>query len=122
MRSSPVAQTFAYEILKIDVEGDDLAVLRGSRRSIELFSPLILTEFSTAPEGQTSNDRAALQRFCRERAYEIWGYAYPARKPTPRFVLRRMDGNGAWTTKMLFLVPPRLHAAFAARAPLIAHP
>jgi FkbM family methyltransferase len=100
-------------VMKIDVEGHDLAVLQGSEQTIDTFSPLILTEFSDSEGG--TNDNRALHDLCERHKYEIWGYAYRSGKPSPNMVLRELTGDGSWEAKMLFLVPPRLKAVFASR-------
>jgi FkbM family methyltransferase len=99
--------------IKIDVEGHDLAVLRGSEETIAAFSPLVLTEFSVHAEG--ANDRRVLYDLCERHQYQIWGYAYPAGKPSPRVVLTELAEDGTMDAKMLFLVPARLHGAFASK-------
>jgi FkbM family methyltransferase len=96
-------------VIKIDVEGHDLAVLRGSETTVTRFSPLILAELADVVPGTA--DFRALEEFCDRHAYTLWAFAYPVRQPW-RATLSRIDGQTLLEWKMLFLVPSRLHDAF----------
>jgi Methyltransferase FkbM domain len=96
-------------VMKIDVEGHDLAVLRGSETTVSCFSPLILAELADVVPGTA--DFRALEEFCDRHQYTLRTFAYPARKLW-RAKLSRIDGQTPLVWKMLFLVPSRLHHAF----------
>jgi FkbM family methyltransferase len=100
--------------IKIDVEGADLAVLRGAREVLVRQAPLVLTEFGI--RGGGGNDVCELFRLTASLGYEVFA---PLRMVghggTPRFA--RLDSHvgliGPDRYKMLFLVPRRLAARFA---------
>jgi FkbM family methyltransferase len=102
-------------LIKIDVEGHDLAVLLGARKTLRETNALVLTEFSQSDDGVNSID--TLHEICAVLDYEIYGHPY-ARDGNPAdATLCRMDCIGErQISKMLFLVPPRLHATFAREA------
>jgi FkbM family methyltransferase len=93
-------------LIKTDVEGHDLQALQGSRQTVVRCQPLILTECSS---------HAGLEALCREWGYSIFAFTRDARTMAVSF--QRMAGADSQTRwfKMLFLVPPRLDAAIAAR-------
>jgi FkbM family methyltransferase len=92
-------------LVKTDIEGHDLEALRGMAGTVARDQPLILTECSSHDE---------LDALCREWRYTI--FAFTRDRRTFGVSLRRMAGadfTACWF-KMLFLVPARLDAAFAA--------
>ena len=97
--------------IKIDVEGADLAVLEGARATIARDRPLVLTEFSESA-GNRPEDLAA---FAAGLGYAM--HAFLRTDPaSARYSLRAVDAGdiAAGRCKMIFLVPPRLAAAFSA--------
>lgn len=103
-------------LIKVDVEGHDLAVLEGARAVIARWQPLVLTEFT---QGDGDNDLGRLLRLVEDVGYQpfatVWrpgGGWWRARRRT----LARVDADlfARERVKMIFLVPPRLQPAFAA--------
>ena len=87
------------DFIDIDVEA-----LRGMRETVALHQPLILTE---------CDDAAALPNICSGWGYKI--FAFTRHQVTLKTDFQRMSPDGLrerWY-KMVFLVPPRLDAAFA---------
>jgi FkbM family methyltransferase len=104
-------------LIKIDVEGHDLSVLLGARKTLRATHALVLTEFSQPDDGHNSTD--ALHEICAALDYEIYGHAYARDGNPAHATLCRMDAiDERGISKMLFLVPPRLHARFAREASL----
>jgi FkbM family methyltransferase len=99
-----VAETPSVRVgaIKVDAEGHDLAVLRGSEETIRRFAPLVLTECPASED---------LFAFCEGHAYSVWAFAYPVGEPR-RAKLTRMAPKSPLQTKMLFLVPPHLQDSF----------
>jgi FkbM family methyltransferase len=92
-------------LVKTDIEGHDIEALHGMARTVARDQPLILTECSSHQE---------LVRLCTEWNYTI--FAHTRNRDTFAITLRRMAGADfmeCWF-KMLFLVPARLEATFAA--------
>lgn len=87
--------------IKIDVEGADFQVLEGSQRTLATHSPLVLAE-------TTADDR--LFGFLRPFNYQVFSFVRPTSAHGFQFqyIAARIDLR----TKMLFLVPPRLHTIF----------
>ena len=103
-------------LIKIDVEGHDLAVVRGAKRVMAEMQPLILAEFNL--NETSANDVDALFGLCQERQYSVWSLVWGDRQPLiarHRTELVRVDRTLLETvrTKMLLLVPQRLEAKFA---------
>jgi hypothetical protein len=88
--------------IKTDVEGHDLAVLRGAGETIRRFGPLVLTE------ARATDD---LFVFCSQLDYSVWSFAFPIGEPRKAKLTAMTPGSGLGT-KMLFLVPPRLKKSF----------
>jgi FkbM family methyltransferase len=59
------------DVLKVDVEGADLLVLRGGLQSINRFRPVILAEFNPYWLRQIGQDLDDVRRFAREARYRI---------------------------------------------------
>jgi FkbM family methyltransferase len=100
--------------IKIDVEGADLAVLRGAREVLVRQAPLVLTEFGKGGGGE--NDVRELFQLTASLGYEVFAHLWTSgRGRTPRFA--RLDTHarliGPERHKMLFLVPRRLAGRFA---------
>lgn len=95
--------------IKIDVEGADFAVLEGARATIARDRPLVLTEFSES----TGNRPEDLAAFAQGLGYAMHAFVRTA-PGAARFALRAVDAGdvAAGRCKMIFLVPPRLAAAF----------
>lgn len=102
--------------IKIDVEGQEIAVLDGAEAVVRRDQPLILSEYSLLPNCHNpaaENTPEALARWLGRHGYALYGFVRDgARRPS----LRKLDAHGTRAAQMLFLVPPRLQAAFAARA------
>ena len=87
--------------IKIDVEGADIDVLAGGLATLGSQFPLVLAE--TEP-----ND--SLWRMIRPLEYRI--FAFVRNTSASRFVFREISEGKTARTKMLFLVPKRLHQEF----------
>lgn len=101
--------------IKLDIEGHELAALAGARETIRRHQPLILSEFARPSGGANAPD--GLAALLADHGYALFAPMARARRRTPVRVMRlaaaRIDDV---PTKMLFLVPPRLGADFAALA------
>ena len=76
-------------LLKIDVEGHELAVLKGARRILEEFRPVLVFEFNVAMSGQAGWRAAELGALLRQAApYRF--FLLGEEKPTP-VELERLD-------------------------------
>lgn len=97
-------------LIKIDVEGHDLAVLQGAIETIKAEQPLILTEFSLA--AGVANDPDRLFDLLADINYRAFAYIWR----TDRIVFEEVTLETVRDIgiKMLFLVPQQHHAAFAA--------
>lgn len=89
-------------LVKTDVEGHDLEVLRGMHATITRCQPLILTECSYSPD---------LVNFCDSCSYIVFAFTCDRNSLKTHFRELGPDDTSLWL-KMLFLVPPRLHASF----------
>lgn len=101
--------------IKIDVEGKDMAVLRGARATMTRDQPIVLTEFSVGEE--SANDEMDLLRFAADISYALYGFIRLSDDARSRYTLRRLGDGGdpIGRCKMIFLVPARLQPSFAAR-------
>jgi FkbM family methyltransferase len=91
-------------LIKTDVEGHDLEALRGMRETVARCQPLILTE---------SEVSTGLSKLCDDWHYSI--FAFTCDRSTLKTSFRELpslEESRAYWLKMLFLVPPRLAAAF----------
>ena len=91
--------------IKIDVEGSDIDVLKGGLATLESQSPLVLTE--ARPE-----DR--LFALVNPLGYRV--FAFTKKFPARGFTFEEIPEKGNCKTKMLFLVPRRLHPRYEALA------
>jgi FkbM family methyltransferase len=91
--------------IKIDVEGADVQVLAGASRLVGRCQPLILTEATV---------NADLIGWCRRHGYAV--FATVTDRETHAQEFRELREPADVWTKMLFLVPARLQAAFAAES------
>ncbi len=89
------------DAIKIDVEGYDLEVLKGSRNLIARDQPLILTEAK-------ADER--LFAFSEEVGCRVFTNVWRGRQSG--YVTVELSRTVAVTTKMIFLVPPRIQSAF----------
>jgi FkbM family methyltransferase len=109
-------ETGPVTAIKIDVEGEDLAVLQGAEATLAGHAPLVLTEFTRDPGA--ANDFGALFDLLDRRGYAAHAFvpSNVSRGLKTSYRLIRLDREtiAAFPFKMLFLVPPRLAAAFAA--------
>lgn len=94
-------------LVKTDIEGHDLEALRGMQKTVADFQPLILTECEFSPE---------LGRLCSQWNYRIFAFLRDIKSRKIHFSELPADLQ-KYTAKMLFLVPPALHAAFAGLVP-----
>ncbi len=92
-------------LIKTDIEGHDIQALKGMERTVVRFQPLIVSE---------CGDAEGLRAICRGWGYKL--FAYERRPGTMKkfFAELDLDALRPETTKMVFLVPPRLFADFAA--------
>jgi FkbM family methyltransferase len=91
-------------LVKTDVEGHDLEVLRGMTSAVRTFEPLILSEVG----GQV----APLLDLCEAWRYRIYAFTRHCRTLKTRFqMMVSRDLETEWF-KMLFLVPERLNRYF----------
>ena len=61
----------ALHILKIDVEGAELGVLRGLKKTIKRHSPFLLMEFSSYALNNASNSKKQLIDYIKELGYKF---------------------------------------------------
>ena len=99
-------------LIKLDIEGHEMAALAGGERTIASFEPLILMEFMRSEH----NNEAALHTWIGEHAYTAYAYLMPPRTsandgPPPELDLEGFAAGNV-VAKMLFLVPTRLQKAF----------
>lgn len=88
--------------IKIDVEGADFQVLQGAFDTLRRHHPLVLTETS-------AEDR--LFDFLQPMDYRV--FAFTKKENCRSFQFQEVFADSNLRTKMLFLVPPRLHSLFA---------
>ena len=89
--------------IKIDVEGADIEVLESAIHTLrEQQQPIVLTE-STAT--------SPLFQIVVPLGYKVFDFIKYA--VSGKFVLAELDPNTPYRTKMLFLVPRRLHTTFS---------
>jgi FkbM family methyltransferase len=93
------ARTLTVEAIKIDVEGHDLDVIRGSMAVLATQKPLVLTE--AKPE-------AALFELMHQVGYRVFAYVRHPRTRRKSFLELFSDTLLPGDTKMLFLTPDRL--------------
>lgn len=91
-------------LVKTDVEGHDLNVLRGMTQTALKFQPLILSEIGSEPE--------PLLQLCKAWGYQV--FAFTRDRRTFRTAFKQMAERDLATEwfKMLFLVPRRLQDRF----------
>ena len=63
-------------IIKIDVEGHEMNVIRGAYNTIKLYSPLIIIEFSKFIEMNDINDYENLDNFLNKYNYHVYDAEY----------------------------------------------
>lgn len=103
--------------IKIDVEGEDLAVLEGAEATLAAHAPLVLTECTVNPS--VANNFDALFDLTNRHGYSVHAFV-PAerggrlRRTRYRLVRLERETIAGFAFKMLFLVPPRLEATFTA--------
>lgn len=89
--------------IKIDVEGMDLDVVRGGVATLAAHQPLVILE---------TRSTAELSALIQPLDYTAFGFVRDA--ATDQFRLRQLPPDPTLHTKMIFLVPRRLHDRFAA--------
>jgi len=87
--------------IKIDVEGADLDVIEGAVKTLGSQFPLVLTE--TTPDER-------LFGLIRPLGYKVFAFIKPPK--ASKFQLQGIVRESTLQTKMLFLVPARLHSTF----------
>jgi FkbM family methyltransferase len=104
-------------LIKIDIEGHDVAALEGGRETVAEHQPLILIEFGQGDPIAEFNNPSRLTAFCEPLGYAIFAYTHfqPGRY---RNVLVHLGIDDFATTrlKMLFLVPGHLRHEFSEMA------
>lgn len=104
-------------LVKIDIEGHDVAALEGGRDTIIRDQPLILIEFGggdTNPSAINNPDR--LIAFCEKNNYSIFAFTkYSDGKYATRLVAITREDFSTLRLKMLFLTPGRLRSKFLER-------
>jgi len=68
-------------LIKVDVEGGELGVLRGARRILEGSRPLVICEVNPEFLARYGHHVGDLDRFMRERGYGIYRYQEAVLKP-----------------------------------------
>jgi len=91
-------------LIKTDVEGHDLEVLRGMDQTVAKFQPLILTECELSIE---------LANLCSRWKYRLFSNVRDRRTHKMQFRELNRNNTGQYWSKMLFLVPVVLQPAFA---------
>jgi FkbM family methyltransferase len=101
-------------LIKIDIEGHDVAALEGARETVARHQPLILIEFGQGDPAAEFNNPKRLTTFCDTLGYAIFAYTH-IQAGRNRNVLVRLGIDDFSTTrlKMLFLVPGRLRNEFS---------
>jgi FkbM family methyltransferase len=93
----------AVEAIKIDVEGHDTEVIQGALSVLARQQPLVLTE---------ARPDAVLFGLTHQVGYRVFAFARHRRTWKKRFTELTAERPKPGATKMLFLVPQRLTAAF----------
>lgn len=91
-------------LVKTDIEGHDIAALTGMEATVARFQPLIVSE---------CGDKRLVD-LCRRWGYKLFAYERRPNTVKKFFVELNLDALRPETFKMVFLVPPRLQADFAA--------
>ncbi len=104
--------------IKLDTEGHELAILRGGVNTIRRDQPLILTELQR-PAGEGAADFQELRAFADALNYRPFAFVpvTPGLIKPAQYRLTELSSEQVFAshpTKMIFLVPKRLHTAFAA--------
>lgn len=63
------------DVLKIDVEGSETAVLQGARNVLQKFRPALLTEAQDVSLRQMGSSVSELVDLLRQQSYEIWAFS-----------------------------------------------
>lgn len=100
-------------LIKLDIEGHEMAALAGMNETLERFQPLILTEFGRG--GLNTPD--ALADWLEQHDYDAYAYTARHRTGTPPPLDMAVLSMSPAPVKMLFLAPPRLQATFKKAAP-----
>jgi FkbM family methyltransferase len=80
------------DLVKIDVEGWELAVLRGAIRLLGAARPVVLFEYDPAYISRCGGSGAALTSYLHDSGYRLYGLA-PGRPPLAVARLGERDGN-----------------------------
>jgi len=99
------------EGIKIDVEGHDTEVIQGALQVLKDQQPLVLTE---------AKPDQALFALTQQADYRVFAYVMNPPNPKKSFKELLLSHPTPGTTKMLFLVPPRLAQTF--ELPTTHHP
>jgi FkbM family methyltransferase len=98
--------------IKIDTEGHELPILHGGVKTIAAHQPLILVELQAKPN-EAIDDFLRLQEFAHALSYELFAYVRHLRR-YQLMPVQKVEDYSTRSTKMIFLVPQRLRAAFLA--------
>jgi FkbM family methyltransferase len=95
-------------LVKLDIEGHEMAAIAGMQQTVDRFQPLILTEFSRG----AVNTPVALADWLEQHNYTAYAYTQRHRTGTPPPLDMAALSIRPMPVKMLFLAPPRLQAVF----------
>lgn len=90
-------------LVKTDIEGHDLEALRGMKKTVANFQPLILTECDLSSE---------LNDLCSQWNYRIFAFLKERKTRKTSFRECHASDSEKYSSKMLFLVPESLRASF----------
>ena len=110
-------KTLNLGAIKLDTEGTELEILRGGQSAIAQWQPLILAELQRNP-GEGEKQALEFQEFSAAMGYRLFAYVpiHSGVFHTESFYLVALDSTTFKrnSTKMIFLVPPRLQCEFEA--------
>lgn len=101
-------------LIKIDIEGHDVAALEGARQTVAHHQPLVLIEFGQGDPGAEFNNPERLMKFCDALGYSIFAYTHTKAGRYQNLLVRlRINDFSTTRLKMLFLVPSALFGEFS---------
>lgn len=81
------------DVIKMDIEGGELAALRGAGETLERFRPVVLIELSDRALQHQSSTSAEVLALLAQHGYRFFGFAVDTGLPTPLEPRKRFDSE-----------------------------